>query len=386
MKKKIRFAALGTNGRFTKGLDKAYFLHPDAELVAVCDIADGIAEMAAKSHEETFGNSVKIYHSYEEMIKDAVYDAIIIACDPDIQVQYACAEMNRGIHVMTEVPAAFTIDQCWDLVNTVRKTGVKYQLAEQTRYWSFIAKWREMAQNNEFGKILYAEGEYLHYEPKWDYFKNKKTGLRVWTNDPSYDKDPEYERSWRYRCFMDPIYYLPHELSPLLSITGGRIEKVSCFGTRQGSYATPGFDTRDIECAIMYGSNDTIFSLRAGFTSPYGIKAGTHAHWYQIKGTSRTVEWCRSTLDTPKMYDASTKQWTVQDWGTADADASELFKDAGHGGSDYYPMHYFMDAILNDKTPPMDVYKAVECAAPAILAAESARRGGELLYVPDFRI
>ena len=46
---------------------------------------------------------------------------------------------------------------------------------------------------------------------------------------------------------------------------------------------------------------------------------------------------------------------------------------------------YFIDAIKNDTTPPMDVYKAVETAAPAIIAAESARRGGELLEVPDFR-
>ena len=45
----------------------------------------------------------------------------------------------------------------------------------------------------------------------------------------------------------------------------------------------------------------------------------------------------------------------------------------------------FADAILNDLTPPMDVYRAVETAAPAILAAESARQGGILLQVPDFR-
>ena len=49
-------------------------------------------------------------------------------------------------------------------------------------------------------------------------------------------------------------------------------------------------------------------------------------------------------------------------------------------------MYYFMDAILNDKTPPMDVYRAVESAAPAILAKESANQGGIMLNVPDFRI
>jgi hypothetical protein len=184
---------------------------------------------------------------------------------------------------------------------------------------------------------------------------------------------------------MDPILYLPHELSPLLSITGGRIEKVSCFGTRRGSYASEGFDTRDLECALMYNSNDTIFSLRTGFTSPYGYKNGTGAHWYQIKGTDQSVEWSRSGLDQPKAYSTETGWVEHAEWGCADENAEELFKNASHGGADMYPIHYFADAILNDKTPPMDVYLAVETAAPAIMAVKSANLGGMRLDVPDFR-
>jgi gentisate 1,2-dioxygenase len=49
------------------------------------------------------------------------------------------------------------------------------------------------------------------------------------------------------------------------------------------------------------------------------------------------------------------------------------------------PLDARVDAILNDKTPPMDVYRAVESAAPAILAAKSAEMGGVRLDVPDFR-
>jgi len=383
--KKIRFAVLGSAGRWIS-VDNVYPVHPNAEFVAMCDIADGYAENAAAHLKEMTGQEAAVYTSYEDMVKNACYDAIIIMCDPDIQVDYAVREMDRGIHVMTEVPAAYTIDQCWALVNAVKRNGVKYQLAEQTRYWHFIDIWRRMAQAGEFGKIYYAEGEYLHYEPAWDYFRNKKTGHRIWTSDPSYDNNPEWERSWRYRYFKDPILYLPHELSPLLSITGGRIEKVSCFGTRCGSYASEGFDTRDLECALMYNSNDTIFSLRAGFTAPYGHKRETGAHWYQVKGSKKTAEWARSTVDTPKLFDAE-KGWEEHpEWCCADPDAPEEFKRALHGGADYYPMYYFMDAILNDKTPPMDVYKAVETAAPAILAKESANQGGIMLNVPDFRI
>lgn len=383
--KKIRLAVLGTGPRWMS-LTDIYTQHPQVEVVAVCDFAEGLAEEAAAKQQRETGTTPKIFKSYEDMAKNAVYDAIFITCDPDIQVDYAVAEMNRGIHVMTEVPAAYTIEQCHALVNAVRKTGVKYQLAEQTRYWHFIQKWRQMAQAGEFGKIYYAEGEYLHFEPEWDYFRNKNTKKRIWTGDASYDKDPDFERTWRYRAFADPIWYLPHELSPLLSITGGRITHVSCLGTRLGSYAVEGIETRDMECALMYNSNDAIFSLRAGFTTPFGHKRDTSAHWYQIKGTQKSVEWARSELDVAKEY-VHGKGWVEHpEWCCADPDSAEEFKRAAHGGADYYPMYYFADAILNDKTPPMDVYLAVETAAPAILAAESARKGGIKLEVPDFRL
>ena len=314
---KIRLAILGTGSRGAY-LGTTYAAHPQTEVVAMCDIADNYAANAAAQLKEKTGQEAKIFTSYEEMVKNSAYDAILIACDPDIQVQYAVEEMNRGIHVMTEVPAAYTIDQCWDLVNTVKKTGAKYQLAEQTRYWHFIAQWRKMVAEGKIGKVFYAEGEYLHYEKTWDYFRNKKTGARIWTADPSYHNNPDWETTWRYRAFMDPIWYLPHELSPLLSITGGRIEKVSCLGTRQGSYCHEGFATRDLECALMYNSNDTIFSLRAGFTAPYGRKAHTSSHWYQLKGSEGSLEWARSTDDVGKMYTREEGWSNHPEWGCAD--------------------------------------------------------------------
>lgn len=383
--KKIRLAVLGCGPRWL-GLASIYMQHPDLDVVAVCDIADGAAEEAAKQLKENFGCEPAVFTSYEAMRDNACYDAIFIACDPDIQVDYAVAEMDRGIHVMTEVPAAYTIDQCHSLVSAVRRSGVKYQLAEQTRYWNFIKQWRDMANAGEFGKIYYAEGEYLHFEENWDFYRNKKTGIRVWTNDAKYENDPDYERTWRYRAFEDPIWYLPHELSPLLSITGGRITKVSCLGTEKGESYSKGFDVRDLECALMHNSNGTIFSLRAGFTSPFGRKKDTCAHWYQIKGTNKSVEWARSEIDHAKSYDIANGWVEHPDWSCVDPNASAEFKCESHGGADYYPMYYFIDAIKNDKTPPMDVYRAVETAAPAILAAESARKGGILLEVPDFRI
>ena len=381
--KKIRLGYLGVGPR-AQGLLQCYALHPQVEFVAFADIAENRAADVAAAFNKQFGANVVAYTCYEDMIREAKMDALLIASDPDKQVDYAVDAMNRGLHVMTEVPAAYTIKQCHDLVDTVKKTGVKYMLGEQTRYWKFIQEWRKMAQNGEFGKIYYAEGEYLHYEPYWDALRNKKTNFAVRPKTPEEMNDPDCVPSWRYYTFQEPIFYLPHELSPLLSITGGRIEKVSCIGTRRGSYAEPHFDYCDLQTALMYNSNDTVFSLRAGFSAPYGPKKDVGAHWYQIKGSKATAETARSTLDGMKLYRAG-GSWEYKDWGTVDPDQPEHIRNAPHGGADYYPIMYFIDSIINDTAPVVDVYTAVETAAPAIMAAESARRGGILLDVPDFR-
>lgn len=381
---KVRLGYLGVGPR-AQGLIECYSMHPQVEFVAFADIATNRAADVAALYNKNHDGDAKAYTSYEKMMQDAKLDALLIASDPDKQVDYAVDAMHKGLHVMTEVPAAYTIDQCWKLVDAVKKTGVKYQLSEQTRYWNFIKQWRKMAENGEFGKIYYAEGEYLHYEPVWDYLRDKNTNYAVYPKSKEDFDNPDYIRSWRYYTFQEPIFYLPHELSPLLSITGGRIEKVSCIGTRLGSYTESSYDARDLQTALMYNSNDTIFSLRAGFSSPYGPKNHTGAHWYQIKGSKATVETCRSTLDTMKMYKAG-GEWQEMHWGTDDPEEPDFIRNSGHGGADYYPIMLFIDAILNDTVPAMDVYKAVETAAPAIMAAESARKGGILLEVPDFRI
>ncbi len=383
--KKIRIGLIGTSYR-CHSLSESYHLHPQYEVVAGCDTAEHKAANFAETYKNiTGGKTFKPYSSYEEMLKNEAVDAVLIATDPDVQVDIAVDAMNRGIHVMTEVPAAFSIAQCERLVDTVEKTGCKYQMQEQTRYWKFIQDWRKMAQSGELGHIIFADGEYLHYEPQWDSFKDRKTGHTLWSNDPTYYANLDYTRSWRGTLWRNPIFYLPHTLSPLLSITGGRITKVSCMGVKPMSYGTPGMEGRDIQNALMYNDQDTVFSVRAGFTSPYGPKAGTGAHWYQLKGTKKSVEWARSTLDGAKMYDAETKEWTSPSWSCEDPDAPEFIREGYHGGADYYPLMHFIDAINNDTTPPMDVYKAVETAAPAILAAQSCEQGGTLLEVPDFR-
>ncbi|MBI3985748.1 MAG: hypothetical protein HY343_02420, partial [Lentisphaerae bacterium] len=58
---------------------------------------------------------------------------------------------------------------------------------------------------------------------------------------------------------------------------------------------------------------------------------------------------------------------------------------SGHGGMDYFPVAAFVDSVLNDTPSAMDIYTAVETAAPAIIASQSIEKGSVCLDVPDFR-
>lgn len=393
--KKMRLAVFGLGPR-ARYLLELYEKHPQVEVVAICDRFPRNVYYAKRAL-KTPGASA--YLSFEEMMNGAPFDALLVAIDPNRQVRYACEAMERGVHVMTEVPAAHTLEDCWRLVDTVEKTGMLYQLNEQTRYMHFIAKWREMFQRGELGKVLLMEGEYLHYE-RWDNYVDLNTGNFYYDsagtqapgfNSEVYEGEPGAPKrlapSWRYDFFRHPIYYLPHELSPLLSITQDRVTKVSCMGTRPQSYydAEHSGENRDMEIAIMHTAGDTLLRMAAGFTSPHPHRKDSGCHWYHVTGTKADVEWSRTETDYPKCWTVD-KGWLEGDlWPFSDPGADELTKSASHGGLDFYPIDRFVQAFLKGEKPPMDVYKAVETAAPAIVAARSSELGGALLNVPDFR-
>ncbi|MBP1990233.1 Gfo/Idh/MocA family protein [Paenibacillus eucommiae] len=378
--RKVRLGIIGT-GRRGAYLASLYHSYPKCEVTALCDRFEHVAEEVAG---QLGIPGVARFTSFELLIDSGLVDAVLIAAPPTLQVDIACYAMEQGIHVTTEVPAAYTIEQCWKLVRTVEKTGVKYQLCEQLRYASFVQEWERMARAGEFGKILLAEGEYYHYEENWRRYTDLRTG-KMYSQPDQAGVDAQIESTWRDITFSHPIFYLPHTLSPLLKIMNDRVTHVSCFGTRPQGYTHPNWPVRDIELAQMRTSQDSIIRVGVGFSTPHGPRKDTACHWYQVKGTERSVEWSRSKTDLPRLWNKGDEDWTEMRWSLRPEEASEFIKTSGHGGVDGWPVETFVRAILEDSAVTMDVYDAVETAAPAILAAESSDEGGTLKTVPNFR-
>jgi hypothetical protein len=58
----------------------------------------------------------------------------------------------------------------------------------------------------------------------------------------------------------------------------------------------------------------------------------------------------------------------------------------GHGGGDYFLYRPFIEAILKDQPPIIDVYRSMDYTLPGVLAAKSADEGGVMQTVPDPRL
>ena len=383
MSGKLRVALVGC-GRRGIGVTRHFRQHPDCEVTAVMDIYPACSAEAAAQLEVS---EAQVYADFDALLDQAPIDAVFIATDPTMQIDLACRAMRAGKHACTEVPAAFTIDECWQLVKTVEETGCQYQLMEQTRYWGFIETWANMHRAGEFGQICFAQGEYVHYEMNWNAWTNKATGegCSAFALPPDWDVEP----TWRYNVLGDPIFYLPHTLSPLLRVLDDRVERVSCMGTRKESYSFPDEDVelpwRDIEYALMHTVKDTVLSVGAGFSLPCVRRGQTGCHWYELRGTRATVESPRCRDDDFRVWRPGMDAYESMDLSTVPLGASEEAAKSGHGGADTQTIDRFVQAAQTGIPSEMDVYRAVETAAPAILAAESGRQGGVMLEVPDFR-
>lgn len=351
-------------------------------VVALCDRFAARIEQAASLMAP--GREVQRYTDHRCMLREAPIDAVYVIVAPEDCPDLVVECLEAGKHVISDVPMSFTMEGVWKIILAAERTGMKYMLGESTRYWPFINEWKRLHDEGTLGKIVSAEGQYLHGMGNDRYYQHPETGARISLEEAKRLPGALKSRAWNMK---HPILYLPHELSPLLRVLDDRVTSVVCMGTGRPSYVHPFFPNPDIEVALMKTAKDTVMRLSAGFTVHQPRKEITMYHWYALMGTRGSVETHRTDHDKMKLVlTEGEKAVSREVWYDFDRqNTSQEILQSGHSGLDYFAVRYFADAVINDTTPEMDVYTAAESAAPAILAAESAERGGMLLEVPDFR-
>lgn len=372
----IRIAVVGLGSR---GLGWLRLLQRVAgyRITAVCDPIAALHERALSLVPQP--DQVAVYARYEDVLADKRVDAMALTVRSRGQGAMAAQALEAGKHVNAEVPAAHTLEDCWRIVAAVERTGLVYQLAEQTRYWGWVQAWRDLVAEGRLGHITLCEGQYFHYLPN-RHFQDPQTG-RFYSPEEA-AAHPEARPTWLQQ--MPPIHYLPHELSPMLKVLDDRVVEVTAMSTRVPSYAHPQLAQPDMQIALMKTEQDTILRMGASFAQPHPHR---NYHWYQVLGTRGRLEWKRAARDFPRLWLAEAQMHDLAevDWRSERLDAPPEARASGHGDADYYVHAAFRDAVLGIRPLEFDVYRAMDTAAPAILAAESIAQGSKLLPVPDFR-
>ena len=366
--RKIRIGVVGG------GFGCAFYWHqdPNCSVVAVSDLRPERRE----SLKQVYGCD-KAYDSLEELIKDKNVEAVAVFTGAPDHVRHSIACLNAGKHVISAVPAAMNMEEAKDLLEAVEKTGLTYMMAETSYYGQSTISVRDMYKQGKFGEIFYSEAQYHHAGLEVLYFENDK-------------------RTWRHG--LPPMLYPTHCTAFLIGVTGERLVEVSCVGwgddspiCKDNAYKNPfwnetamfktdkghGFKVevfwkgahRGCERGLWYGDKMSFFMPDPNGLGPIIVRSGGQTEKDSAGFVRQLSEY--EVYDQPQFYASHMLPEAMRHTG-------------GHDGAEPFLTHEFIDALVNERRPTVDIYEALAYTVPGIVAHESALHGGKQMKVPVF--
>lgn len=342
---------------------RAFGAFTGVKVTALCDISPEVLERVA----EQFGIPNR-FTDYQQML-DSGIDIAVVATPMPEHVPQSVAALERNIHVLSEVPAAVTLQECCDLVDAVRNSSAKYMMGENYCYVKTNVLIKEMVRRGLFGELYFGEGEYVH----------ELKGLFAVC-------------PWRRTSALMKrgCTYPTHSLGPVLQWFDRPVARVACFGSGAYSLGDPQYIHDDTSLTLCELRGGGLVKIRLDMLSnrPHNIA------YYSLQGTKGCYEAPRGMGDDHKVwladFSSDPNQWRpLSDF---EEFLPELWRNppeealkAGHSGGDYFQVRDFLDAIQEGREPAIDVYHALDFTVPGLVSEQSIAQGGIPLPVPDFR-
>jgi len=331
---------------------------------------------------------------------DSDVDAVAIITQHWLHAPQAIQAMKAGKHVYSAVPAAYSMEEMAELVQAVEQTGRLYMIGETSYYYPCAVYCRDRFAEGDFGRIVYSEGEYYH---DWDH------GLYEVAKWRGGDK-------WLETAGGPPMYYPTHSTSLIISVTGARMTHVSCQGVRD--VEDPHIYDPEVnvngnvfsnESALFKMSDDSACRIneyrRIGHPGTVGMSLYGTLGCYEEQANAKV--W--ATKDRAEMTDVAEllapvgvpvgevegQMGKVTSADGTHSSASRVHDLArlpdefiglpnGHNGSHQFLVDDFVTGCVEGSMPRNNVWQASRYMVPGLVAHESAKRGGELLEIPDF--
>ena len=255
MSKSVNVAMIGLG--FGAEFIPIYQVHPNTNVIAICRRD----EEALKQTGDQFGIE-KRYTSYDDVLADADVDYVHINSPIADHAWMSLKALDAGKHVMCTVPMATTIEECRQIVEKVKETGLKYMMAETVVYSREFLFIKDLYQKGELGKIQHLAASHPQDMDGW----------------------PEY---WER---MIPMHYATHVVSPCLGLVNGLAEYVSCFGSgrvRDDIAEKSGNKYAVESCHIKIQDSDVTAHI---WRFLYDV-ARQYRESFDVYGTKKSFEW-----------------------------------------------------------------------------------------------
>lgn len=385
-KPSVKAGIIGTGGRGTHLMSELLKMD-DVEIVAVCDLSKQKAENAASICKQTKNQQTKVYSgdqkTYLEMLDNEKLDVVIIATYWDSHASIALDAMKRGVYPGIEVPAALTLDHCWELTETSEKTGIPCMMLEN---WSFrrdnLAV-LNMIRGGLFGDIVHSHCAHSH-DCIDHWFFDAKSGEQKW---PA-----------RYLIENNRDQYPTHSVGPVLSwldINCGDVvtEIYSTATASKGinAYFKRKFGENHPNTAIQYKQGDIVTSVLKTargktFVINYDMQLPRpYSNRWLVQGTLGVYDEEKNSIylegKSPDYH-----QW--EPWKPYEEKYLHKWwlegdKGGGHGGVDYIMLREFINAVRKIESTPIDVYDSMVMSAIVELSGISIQKNKPVEF-PDF--
>jgi len=397
---KMGFMGTGMRGQWVLMLAAKY---PEVDIPAICDIDDGMIESALQILKDAGKPEPHVYKNGPEdflnMVQNETLDGIYIATPWEWHHPMAIAAMKNGMHVGTEVPAALTVDDCWDLVNVSERTGKLCMIMENVCYRRDVMAILNMVQQGIFGELLHCQGGYQHdlRHVKFNDGKNPYGG------GVEFGEKGFSEAKWRTQHSVDRNgdLYPTHGLGPVSTMLdinrGNRMVHLTSTATQsrglhkyivdQGGPDHPNADV-DFKCGdivttvIKCANGQTIMlSHDTNNPRPYSLNfrvQGTQGIW-QKDAQSIYIEGISPESHRWESEDQYLEKYDHPLWKKFEDQATG----SGHGGMDFFILRAFIET-LKGGDPVIDVYDAVSMSVICPLSEKSIRLGSTAVKIPDF--
>ncbi len=389
----VRVGFIGLGMRGTPAVNRYTFIE-GVEIKALCDLNQQYIDRAQQKITDKNLPKADEYvgeEAWKRLCERPDIDLIYICTDWQMHVPMAVYAMEQGKHVAVEVPAALTVKECWDLVNTAERTQRHCMMLENCCYDFFELTTLNMAQQGVFGEVVHVEGAYIH-------------DLRELNFNEFGDRG--YYNQWRlkYNEKHTGNPYPTHGLGPvcqvlnihrgdkmnfLVSVSSGQFGMTEYAKQRFGANspeAQKKYARGDMNTTIIRTEKGKTIMIQHDVTSPRPYSrlhaiSGTKgfAQKYPVKQIALEPD-AHKFLNQVKM-DSIMKKYEhpfIQEIG------DKARKVGGHGGMDFIMDYRLIYCLRNGLPLDQDVYDAAEWSCIVELSEQSVLKGGVPVKIPDF--